>query len=117
MVAATDERGSRGIAIGDTYRRAVLAHKKCFYMLDTGHVGLVRAATRDTDKYLKNEIVVPENAKYLCVEGDREWQPLPGHTPTSVLKEREAAKRKLAAAAERAADEKAPQPMFAETRR
>lgn len=75
--------------------RAAKAGKAAFYLTDTGSVERIKAAARD-GKYAKGDAAVPPTAHYACVEGDAEWQPLPGSVSTESVREAEAAKRKAA---------------------
>lgn len=93
----------REAVVTATIRRAEgsVPPRAVYALTDAGAIERVMYALRDSRRYARGDVKCPENAKYLCVEGDAEWQPLPGFVPTAEVKKRESERLKNASRARR----------------
>lgn len=75
-------------------RESRVPTRRIYAFDEDGNTYEVKHATRESGKWKKGSLKIPPTAKAVCLEGDADWQPLPGFLTTVEFKRREAVKRK-----------------------
>lgn len=76
------------------FQRAERENKRAWGTDDMGRVSQIRIVKRDTKAQSAGSIACQENVILVCLEGDSQWQPLPGYTPSAERKKADVARRK-----------------------